>query len=280
MAPVAFENIYSRVLTRVLETTHIKGLKKGVLYSAIAVILKEENLEDQERTKAICEYLSIRESASIDDDYNLVVSSLINMLSIEPDNHGSGNPFVNMFSNVFKEIDKNNKNEDDKMKWIIIGACVIAGFLACVQYLMSKRSPIPLSEDQRLFENNPLPPTPVIPVALCLVVTASEIDNLYAQQLSQDGLFHLIDSASYFLCTDIQRANEHEKLMETIPIQEVNSGSKQDIYIRVFIGDGYRLKDTRIRYKIKDNLPVQESYKIEKIACLGSLSGIEKLIRV
>jgi hypothetical protein len=120
-------------------------------------------------------------------------------------------------------------------------------------------------------------------VALCLIVPASALKNLLENDpINISDIEELIDNASYFLCTDIDKADCISKLLQTTN-EDINTVNDQrEVYVRIKISDGEEMIGKKIPYILKRNLPHYGSANIIKLACLKylSVSGLEKFNRV
>ena len=274
------KDLYDKVFEKI--KPEIRHLGRGVLYKSIQIILLEDELDtEQIQTSVICKRLDIKPSAYRDEDINLAYN-LRDIFSYTISETDIERGAVKFFKTA-KDSLLNDKSEDKKMeelKWIIIVACTVVGAYVCIKYLQGQDS-VPKKEK---VNRKPEPPRPPIPAVLCLIVPSNIVSNLSnGSSINIDGLFYLIDSASYFVCTTKNDADSKESKL-TVTNESISADSNREVYIRVKIGDGRNLIDKKITYILKSNLqsnlPVGETFIVEKIACLRSLTGLESFNRV
>lgn len=273
MTNTYLKKIYNKVFEEVKINPQIKGLERGVLYNVIAIILGEENLY---AAQDICHSLNIKSSAEGDDE---IIKELITEVFIDRQVLSQNIPGKDW---VVKSSLKGNqafKNEEEKMEWVIVAACALVGVYFCNQYLKKIQQQKANQKKGIAAESKPAPLP--IPAALCLNVPASVVSNLKVDaRVSFDKLPYLIDNASYFLCTRIEDAISNEKRLERLLDQNIASDSRRDVYIRININDGQQLIDNKIRYKLKENLPIHAEYVVKEKVCLRNLSGLEEFNRI
>ena len=180
-----------------------------------------------------------------------------------------------------------NESERKKMeelKWIVVVACTVVGAYFCIEYLKKQKQKKSVSKKGQVnrkpedLQYNP--PRPPIPALLCLIVPSNIVSNLSnGSSINIDGLSYLIDSAAYFICTTKNDADLKESKL-TVTNETISPDSNREVYIRVKISDGRNLIDKKITYILKSNLPVGETFIVEKIACLRNLTGLESFNRV
>lgn len=242
-----YDQIFNKVYAQ------IKNQKRGVLYTVILMVRGEE------LAKEIFNYYDMKENAHLDEDQK-ILQRLIN------------NPPENYLNNK-----NNEEKEKEKMKWILVTAFALVGLYLSVQYLKQRQK----NQTESGEATKPQPaPSPPIPAALCLIIPASIGSNFkIGSNLSVNDLTNIIDSASYFLCTHIKAADSNEQLLE-ITDESIPPDSKREVYIRINIDDGRNLIDKKMPYYLKTNLQNNKQYAVKQLACLKSLSGLEKFNRV
>ncbi|MEH2373791.1 hypothetical protein [Nostoc sp.] len=121
------------------------------------------------------------------------------------------------------------------------------------------------------------------PVGLCLIVPASALKNLGEKEpINISNIERLIDNASYFLCTDIDEADDIFERIETTTEDIKTVSEQREVYVRINISDGEDMIGKKIPYILKRNLPHYGSANIIELACLKylSISGLEKFNRI
>ena len=283
------KDLYDKVFEKI--KPEIRHLREGILYQSIQIILLEDELNtEQKQTPTICKQFSIEPSASKDEDINHAYN-LRGIFAYTLFGHNAERGLQNfVVTNVSKAVstsknllnNKNGDNEVEELKWIVIVACTVVGLTVCIQYLekqnkknnVSKKRPVnPNSEDLQYKA-----PRRPMPAALCLIVPANIATRL-SSPINTDGLSNLIDNASYFICTNERDANSKQDQL-TMTDENISPDSNREFYVRIKISDGNDLIGKKIRYAIKTNLPINASFVVEKITCLGSLAGIESFNRV
>jgi len=259
MANNNLEDLYHPIFEKIYP--QIKTQRRGVLYHVIYEILST----DKEQADAICNQYGIKSSATLDED-NKIVNEITPHLKKGTDMLGFKIPnFVNTIAAGLK---------DKERFGIVATACKLAGPLLCENYLNSvEEQQIQAGGKKRT--NLPRPP---LTVALCLIVPASVASSLQNEMvLKTFDIEQLIDAASYFLCTEVQKA---DKLYLETTDKEILSDSNLEVYMRIDIPNGQEMIDKTIRYILKRNLPPNGQGKIKELACLKSLSGLEVFNRV
>ena len=128
-------------------------------------------------------------------------------------------------------------------------------------------------------------------VSLCVVIPASTARSLEDKNSPIDifKIIKLLESVSYFICTNVSDANLKEKRLEFDNNYEnnlISSDSMQEVYVRIDIkinpADENKIIAKRDRYILQRNL---EAYKVkngiirEKFV-LKSLKGLESFNRI
>jgi hypothetical protein len=279
------KNLYTQVFNKLKLSPQIQGVKRsqrGLLYKTIQIILKEEQSETEEKTLEICNRLGITSNADEDED-NKIISELIHAVWIDRQVVANVIPGKDIISNFLNNVSMNinQKNEVNKMEWIVITACALVGVNFCIKYLNEGK------EREREREKNKRQPEVItpkssdpIPVDLCLVVPASIARNFRNNQnLRVNELTHLIDNASYLLCTN---ADPNEKNLELTDEDIATVSEQREVYIRVNIADGEKMIGNKVPYILKGNLPSNEQGTVKNLACIKylSVSGLEKFNRI
>lgn len=260
---ILYEQIFEQVYPQ------IRNQERGVLYTVMHIILYAE----QPLSNSICNYLSIKNYSTLEDDRK-IVEGLIR------------NPDDSLLDN-FTPL--NFKDKKMELRWIVVIACTLVGVYSCYKYLeYIKEQKATKKSADNTKSSQPVPPLeqPVTPprqsltAALCLIVPANAIGNLTKNaKINVSEIEKLIDAASYFLCTKVKEADlkeQHlEKTNEDIPI-----GSNQEVYVRIHIADGQEIIDKKLLYILKRDIPRNGQGVIEELACLKNLSGLNNFNRV
>jgi hypothetical protein len=265
MANDNLEDLYHPIFEKIY--SQIKPKRRGVLYYVIHEILNT----DQEKANAICNEYGIKNSATLDEDKMIVnritsnLNKIINMLEFK---------IPNLWNTVLSGL------KDGERFGIVATACKLAGPLLCENYLNSQGSrpcDVVIGRGEKKNNSQTTTPTP-LKVALCLIVPAYIASSLQNEMpINISDIERLIDAASYFLCTEVEKA---DKLPLEITNKEILSDSNLEVYVRIDIDDGQAMIEKTIRYILKRNLPLNGQGKIQKLACLRSLSGLEVFNRV
>jgi hypothetical protein len=278
------KDIYEKIFDNVFP--QVKDIQRGLLYKTIQILLREEESKEQEKTREICDQLQIKPNSRREDDYK-VIANLIETVYIDRQAFAGFIHGKDIISELAIKFNTNvGVNEEEKMKWIIITACVLVGVGVSIQYLREtdrmRQEKANKKRERRAEQSKPTPPPP-LPASLCLIVPASVVSSLRLEENSKitvEMLSYLIDNASYFIGSTIEYANSNEQHLEASPAQNIIADSKQDTYIRIEVDNGRNLIGTRIRYKLKENLLPDANYIVRKIAVLRNLSGLEKFNRI
>jgi hypothetical protein len=282
------KRIYSRVFDDVY--SRVKQYEMGILYQAIKIILeKEESHVKQE----IYDRLNIKSDADITEDHN-ILKSLVDVIDDEY-------PHIKELSpNRFREFNREAKNKVDSIrekmsfrrnereeikmegiKWIIIGACALVGVYFCIRYLdETKQQKQAQRQRSSQLVREDVPPPPPCPAALCLVVPAQIASTLKTNtNINVSNVAHLIDNASYFLCTIPEDANRHKQHL-ILTDEYISTDSQREVYVRISINDGRDLIGKNISYSLKKNLSPNAQFMVEQLACLRNLAGLEEFNRI
>jgi hypothetical protein len=167
----------------------------------------------------------------------------------------------------------------DNMEWIFVAAAFTFVGLFYYKQIRDKKEQEKIKPTITATQEQPIHQRP-IPADLCLIVPASIVSNfINSSNLKVEDVKHLIDNASYFLCTTVKTADSNEEYLK-ITDEIIPPDSKRDVYIRININDGRNMIDQTMRYYLKDNLPIQGYCTVKKIACLKNPSGLEKFNRI
>jgi len=260
------KNLYEQVANNVHD--QIKGTERGILYKTIQIIVCEKQSPSQEQTRKICDYFGIKYNSDKDEDKKIIDNLLDAMIIDNRISKESAKFFVNKLGGV--------------MEWIFIAAAfTFVGLFYYKQNLdknpLEKRTPNKAVEGTKEQPSSSLP----IPADLCLVVPASIASKFRnSSNLSVNELTHLIDNASYFLCTTVKVADSNEQNLEIMTNEDIPPDSTREVYIRININDGRNLIDKNIARYLKKDLPPQAQCKLKKIDCLKNLSGLENFNRI
>jgi hypothetical protein len=261
------KNLYEQVANNVHD--QIKGTERGILYKTIQIIVCEKQSPSQEQTRKICDYFGIKSNSDKDEDKKIIDNLLDAMIIDDPIRFKKpAKFFVNKLGGV--------------MEWIFVAAAfTFVGLFYYKQNLdknpLEKRTPNKAVEGTKEQPSSSLP----IPADLCLVVPASIASKFRnSSNLSVNELTHLIDNASYFLCTTVKVADSNEQNLEIMTNEDIPPDSTREVYIRININDGRNLIDKNIARYLKKDLPPQAQCKLKKLACLKNLSGLENFNRI
>jgi hypothetical protein len=276
------KDLYDKVFEKI--KPKIKYLGRGILYASIQIILLEDELDkEQIETPIICNCLDIKPSAYRDEDINHVYN-LRGLFAYTISKSDFERDILKLAETAKDKFDKSEDKKMEELKWIVVVACTVVGAYVCIQYLQEqdKKNRVPKKgqvnrKSEDLQYSVPRPPSPA---ALCLIVPANIVSDLSnGASINIDGLSYLIDSASYFICTTKSDADSKERQL-TMTNENISPDSNREVYIRIKISDGNDLIGKKIRYAIKTNLPNNNNFVVENIACLGLLTGLESFNRV
>jgi hypothetical protein len=269
--------IYDKVFRKVKANPQVQGLERGLLYKVVQIILGEEQSQSQGKTREICGELNIKPSSNRDDDYK-VIEDLIKTAFIDRQVITKFIPGKDVVSDLSMKFNLSYKNEEEKMEWVVIAACILVGVYFCLQYLRDTQQK-KASQEQKTESTKPLPLSP-IPAALCLVVPAKVVSGLQVNtSLSSIDVEDFITNASYFLSTPPEIANSNEQKLN-LTDEYISSESQRDVYLRIDTNDGRDIIDKKILYGLKSNLSPNAQFFVKQVACLKSLSGLEVFNRV
>ncbi len=237
-----YQDVYDQVYPQ------IKDQKLGVLCTVIHVILNS----DQTQAKKICQELGIEGKSSWEEDLSIGADVIGNKL-IRSQNM---EPFT-----------------------IILIALAIVGVPACLKYIQhTKQKSDPISTPPA----DP-PPKKSEYACLCLVVPASVARKFTNNNpIDKAEVEDLIDNASYFLCTNNQKADTVQENLDLTEEKITDISEQREVYIRINIADGQDMIGKQISYTLKSNLPPHGQGVIRKIACIKylSVSGLEEFNRI
>ena len=280
-------NIYEQVLNEVYP--HVQGQGRGVLYTAILIIHRE----DEEETEKICKNLDIKPDAFIREDLKKLDKLLIESIENYHPSLSKGKGILPLLRDGVKEIEKiRGKKGADKMvvetKWIIIGACILVGVGVCIAYLqyVEEEQQKQREREKRSAQNRRpqqySPPPPPIPASLCLVVPAKIAStlNTNSRLLNASSVRDILENTIYFTCTTAAEADSYEQDLEFTE-EAILPDSQREVYLRIDIDDvDPNLFDKTTRYGLKSNLPDNAQFTLKRLVCLQDLSGLEKFNRV
>ena len=261
----------------------IKNLKEGVLFTVIYIILESDNSQAQK----ICEYLKIKDSAELEDDLS-ISADIIGLFLTNPNNKTQWindkiiKPAKEFFEYARKLIRSNN---DMKLFEIVVIGCLIVGIVACVKYLERVKKERELGDRRKIPPLDSSPPRKKVPVpvALCLVVPASVVENVRKNSpIDVSNIEKLIDNSLYFLCTTPEDANVTWELLDRTAEDITTVSEQREIYVRIDIADGEDMIGKKVPYILKRNLPSNGQGIVTELACLKYLSvaGLENFNRI
>jgi hypothetical protein len=294
MTKVDPKTIYSEVFNEVKLHPQIQRLERGLLYKIIQIILEEEQFPSQEKTRKVCNQFGIETNACREEDNNKVFEILegIQITSIEeipiikfieemPIIKEI--PGITFILDFFKSMTPRSQplfiNEEERMEWFVVAACVIIGAFFGRQCLKSTQQEGVQRQKADATKSPSLSPPP-IPAALCLIIPARMASVLQIGScLCASDVEDLIDQASYFLCTEAGTTQFYEQRLE-LTDEEILPDSQREVYIRFNFSNGQDLIDQKTRYALKVHLPANANFVIKKRACLKSLSKVEAFNRI
>ncbi len=253
------KNLYDKVCNNILPK--IRGRQKGRLYNAIEIIVEEKT-----KTAEICDYFGIKPHANKDDDQQVINDWVDSLLEKYP-------PIKFVATTLIH-------HQGENMEWIFASAALtFVGLFFYKQNLDKKQQNKP-NRNTLLEETTDQPiPRSRISVDLCLVIPASIAINFgHTSTLSVSQLKHLIDNASYLLCTD----NFDDQVLDLTEDDITTVSEQREVYVRIRIANGEQIIGEKVPYILKGNLPSSEKLTIQKLACLEylSVSGLEKFNRI
>jgi hypothetical protein len=231
----------------------IKDQKLGVLCTVIHVILNSNRTQ----AKKIRQELGIKGNSSWEEDLSIGADVI-------------GNNLIRS-----QKMDTNNINWHMIISigdWVIV---VFAVFLIYIQNTQQKSNP------KSKPPADP-PPKKSEAASLCLVVPASVARKFTkGKSIDKAEVEDLIDNASYFLCTNNQKADSVQKNLHLTEEKITDISEQREVYIRINIADGQDMIGKQIPYPLKSNLPAHGG-EIHEIACIKylSVSGLEEFNRI
>ncbi|MFN6199186.1 MAG: hypothetical protein ACK4YS_11405 [Aphanizomenon sp.] len=252
------KSLYNQVYNNVYR--QITGI--GLLYKTIQIIVGEEQSQEKEKTRKICDYFGIKSDANKDEDKKIINDLLDGILKNSP---------INIIAKLI--------NQGVDMEWIFVAASFTFVGLFYYKQTRDKKEQEKIKPTIAPTQEQPIYQRP-IPAGLCLIVPASIVSNfLNSSNLKVEDVKYLIDNASYFICTTVKVAESNDEYLKTTD-ETIPPDSRRDVYIRITINDGHNMIAQTMRYYLKNNLPIQAYCKVEKIACLKNPSGLEKFNRI
>ena len=249
MHPSKLKELYQQVYDQVYP--QIKDQKVGVLSTVIYLIL------DSDRTQAdqICQELGIKGNSSVEED-------------------------LSQASKIYNLIESQNQGQNN-IDWhiIILIGLAIVGVAAALVFIGAKK------QKSNANSKTPAPPPPKKSeyASLCLVVPASVAGKFTNNNpIDKAEVVDLIDNASYFLCTNDQKADSVQENLDLTDEKITDISEQREVYIRINIADGQDMIGKQISYTLKSNLPPHGQGVIRKIACIKylSVSGLEEFNRI
>jgi hypothetical protein len=263
----------------------IKNQNKGVLSTVIYIILGSDNSQAQE----VCQYLKIKDYASLEDDLSISVD-IIGLFISNPNNKTQWindniiKPGKEMFKNA-RKFGSNLEGNDMKLFQIVVIGCLIVGAVVCIKYLEKAKKEREVGKSRQIPPSDISPPRPKVsvPVALCLIVPASVVGNLSNNNpINVSDIEKLIDSSLYFLCTTPEDAKATWELLDRTDEDITTVSEQREIYVRINIDDGEEMIGKKVPYILKRNLPSNGQGMVTQLASLKylSVSGLEKFNRI
>jgi hypothetical protein len=164
---------------------------------------------------------------------------------------------------------------------------IFIDFIVGLKRIIETRSRLLLGQEIKseaeVTENRQIPPKVAAPVALCLVVPASAVENVRENSpIDVSDIEKLIDNSLYFLCTTPEDANATQQRLELTEEDITTVSEQREIYVRINIDNGEEMRDKRVPYILKRNLPSNGQGTVKKLAFLEylSVSGLEKFNRI
>jgi hypothetical protein len=266
-----------------------KYLREGILYNLIKMILREEDSAIPQDTLKTCEYFSITNSSSIEDDYKTIDSFILqNVEDFYPplvDFHAgelrSKAEFIYGLKQYFNQSSEIGEKE---MEWLVFGAISLTGIYLAQRLISKEKEELQVDREQSVglldIENIPISTTPVIAI-LCMIVPARIASNFKREKtLVHSDIEYLLDNSSYFLCVDINDVIRYEQNLKELTNEEIAPDSQKEVYIRVNITNGGNLIGKKSCFGLKNNLSVAGNFCIKKVFLLEDLSGLEQFNRV
>jgi hypothetical protein len=172
-----------------------------------------------------------------------------------------------------------------KLFQIVVIGCLIVGTFVCVKYIEKLKKERQLGESRKIPPLDSSPPRKKVPVpvALCLVVPASVVENVRENSsIDVSGIEKLIDNSLYFLCTTPEDANATWELLDRTNEDITTVSEQREIYVRINIADGEDMIGKKVPYILKRNLPSNGQGIVTQLACLKylSVSGLENFNRI
>jgi hypothetical protein len=143
--------------------------------------------------------------------------------------------------------------------------------------------PQEIKKKAEVAENCQIPPKVAAPVALCLVVSASVVENVRENSpIDVSSIETLIDNSLYFLCTTPEDADATWKRLEKTKEDITTLSEQREIYVRINIANGEDMIGKKVPYILKRNLPSNGQGIVTQLACLEylSVSGLENFNRI
>jgi hypothetical protein len=164
---------------------------------------------------------------------------------------------------------------------------IFIDFIVGLKRIIETRSRLLLDQEIKseaeVTENRKIPPKGAAPVALCLVVPASVVENVRENSsIDVSGIEKLIDNSLYFLCTTPEDANATWELLDRTNEDITTVSEQREIYVRINIAEGEDMIGKKVPYILKRNLPSNGQGVVRQLACLKylSVSGLEKFNRI
>lgn len=287
--------VYQKVSDLLMDNEKISNYKnprKGFLYFILVELFQEapdsSNEATAEQTNKVCNKLGIGRKSSLDKDYEKV----INIIDFNDESSSEANDsmFKKLNKKFFKNLDPQSNaqgivpiEEENKRKMefiIFVVCCILVGFCVCLRYIerkeeeFSRRHPPQPQPTQQSSETRP------IFFNLYLIVPASEAIRFYDQrEIKVSDLKYLIDVSSYFFCEKAVNEN-NKKLSLDLSGEPIRENSYREVYVKVEIYNDKNILNAKTRYTLKENLENAYECKIEGMACLKSLSGLESFVRI
>jgi len=256
-----YQQMYDQLDHRQIKN-EIKDQKLGVLSTVISVILKSDETQPEE----IYQEFGINGKSKLKEDLSMLgkwIKKLLEDISKNNRQNPSGESMI---------------NED----WYFIIIIIALGILL-VYFFIKNRQKTPPPLKSKIGTTSAPPPKKSECASLCLVVPASVARKFTNDNpINQAEVEDLIDNASYFLCTNNQKADSVQENLDLTEEKITDISEQREVYIRINIADGQDMIGKQISYTLKSNLPAHGQGVIREIACIKylSVSGLEEFNRI
>ncbi|MGI0479205.1 hypothetical protein ACN4EE_00285 [Geminocystis sp. CENA526] len=274
-----FDKNYKQLMDKVYP--HIKDQKIGTLNSVVYFILDEVQAEQ------LCQKYGIGNTSPLNEDLK-ILDNIIYTVYIARQKKVSENSIMKnsleSFKNYFEDfrqkiIDALNSNDNQyKIELIVFTSVILIGLYLSRKLLSKNSSILQLNPENNINQRR----NTFIPTAICLAVPSSSIYDLtVGKVINRDQIIQIIDSASYFLCSEIEEAGKLS--IDIDSSQEPSADSQLKFYIRIDIPDGKNILGVQTIPILKGyirELPSNTQGKIKKLGRLGSVYSLKSFNRI